>query len=97
MTLERKIIERLHRLGIEELKTVEKLNELKGDFINLECRWPNGATGKILDDTKSYLAAQVERPGQERCYGVAADEQQIAVFEYGCGGRDAELVVWLKL
>lgn len=93
----KKIIERLHGLGIEELKSVAALNDLNGDCINLECRWPNGATGKILDDNKRYYAIQVEREGSDRCYGVAADENQIAVFTYGCGGKDAELVMWLKL
>jgi hypothetical protein len=33
----------------------------------------------------------------DACYGIAADEHQSAVFTYGCGGRDAELVMWLKL
>lgn len=92
-----KIIDRLRSLGIEELKTVVSLNELNGDYINPECRWPNGATGKILDDHKKYYAVQVERPGSDRCFGVAADENQIAVFSYGCGGKDAELVMWVRL
>ena len=92
-----KIIERLHSSGIEELKSVVSLNELSGDYINLECTWPNGAIGKILDDRKKYYAIQVERSGSDRCFGVAADENQIAVFSYGCGGKDAELVMWIKL
>lgn len=91
------ILERLHRLGIDELKSVTSLHELDGRDINLECRWPNGATGRILDDTKKYYGTQVEGPGSERCHGIAADEHQIAVFTYGCGGSDAELVLWLKL
>ncbi len=95
--IKHKIINRLHSLGIEELKSVTSLNELAGAYINLECRWPNGATGKILDDHRKYYGTQVERPGSDRCYGVAADEDQIAVFTYGCGGSDAELVMWLKI
>ena len=92
-----KIIDRLHNSGIEELKSVVSLNELRGDYINLECKWPNGAVGKILDDGKKYYAIQVERSGSDRCFGVEADEKQIAVFSYGCEGRDAELVMWIKL
>jgi len=95
--LQDKIIARLHSLGIEELKAVVSLTELNGDYINLESRLPNGTLGKILDDTKKYYATQIERPGSDKCYGVAADENQIAVFLYGCGGRDSELVLWLKL
>ena len=95
--MQEKIINRLHSLGIEELKSVVSLHELDGDYINLECRLPNGTTGKILDDNKKYYAIQVERLGSETCYGIAADENQIAIFSYGCDGRDAELVMWLKL
>lgn len=95
--LQEKIIKRLHSLGIEELKSVVSLTELNGVYINLESRLPNGSTGKILDDNKKYFATQIERPGSDKCYGVAADENQIAVFLYGCDGRDSELVLWLKL
>ncbi len=94
---EAEIINRLHCSGIEELKSVTSLNELSGDYVNLECRWPNGATGKILNDSTKYLAAQIEREEDDRCYGVAADDKQIAVYSYGCKGRDAELVLWIKL
>jgi hypothetical protein len=92
-----KIIKRLHELGIEELKQVVSLNELKGDYINLECRLPNGSIGKILDDDKIYLGTQVEVGGCEKCYGIAADDGHIAVFKYGCNGSDAELVLWMKI
>lgn len=95
--IQTKIINRLHSSGIEELKSVVSLNELDGYYINLECRWPNGAIGKILDDKKKYYGIQLERPGSDKCYGIAADENQIAVFTYGCGGSDAELVMWLRL
>lgn len=90
----KKILAILARTGISELLEIDKLNELPGDYINLECTLPNGCTGKILDDKKTYLAAQVEIPGKERCYGVAADEKQIAVYQYGCNGTDAVLYFW---
>ncbi len=90
------ILQRLHALGIPELTAVQSLNLLNGDYINLECRLPNGAIGKFLDDDKTYYATQVEKTGSDRCYGVAADEQQIAVYEYGCNGTDAVLVAWVK-
>jgi len=91
------ILQRLQTLGIAELATIPALNELPGAYINLECRLPNGATAKILDDRKTYYGAQVEKADGERCYGVAADDRQIAVYEYGCQGRDAELIAWVKL
>ncbi len=91
---EAKILSRLALLGIPELKNVRQLNELPGNYINLECTLPNGCKGKILDDKKTYLAAQVEIPDCERCYGIAADEKEIAVYQYGCNGTDAVLVLW---
>ena len=95
--IQQKIINRLHALGIEELKSVQSLNELNGDFINIECIWPNGTIGQILDDNRKYYGTQVEKSDSERCYGIAADENQIAVFEYGCAGKEAELVMWVKM
>lgn len=97
MTEVQSILQRLKTLGIEELTTVQTLNELPGASINLECRLPNGATAKILDDRKTYRGAQVEKTDSERCYGIAADDRQIAVYEYGCQGRDAELIAWVKI
>lgn len=91
------ILRRLRNLGIPELETVQSLNELPGDYINLECRLPNGTRAKILDDQASYYANQVEKSGSDRCYGIAADERQIAVYEYGCDGADAVLMAWIKL
>ena len=93
----KEIIARLKTLGIPELTGVEELNELNGDYINQESVLPNGETGKILDDNKKYWATQVEIPGSEKCYGIAADEWMIAVYRYGCGGSDSELALWVKL
>ncbi|MDD4689327.1 MAG: hypothetical protein PHE51_06235 [Eubacteriales bacterium] len=93
--MKEKILNRIYELGIEELKSIKDLNVLNGDYINLECKMPNGNTGKILDDNKKYYANQVD--GTDKCYGVAADENQIAVYRYGCNGTDAELVAWVKL
>ena len=90
------VIARLHTLGIPELAHVDQLHVMQGDYINLECRLPNGQVGKLLDDQQQYLATQVEIEGDERCYGVAADAAQIAVYCYGCEGADAELVLWVK-
>lgn len=97
LTLDRDaVLRRLHALGIPELAEVKTLCLLNGDYINLECRLPNGSAGKLLDDDKTYCAAQVEKAGSDRCYGIAADGRQIAVYEYGCNGADAELVAWIK-
>ncbi len=94
--MKEKIISRIRTLGIKELTNVEHLDELNGDYINLESILPNGKTGKILDDHKKYLATQVEIPGSEKCYGIAADESMIAVYRYGCAGKDSELIAWVR-
>ncbi len=93
----KEIIARIKALGIPELTAVEQLDELNGDYINLESVLPNGKTGKILDDHKKYWATQVEILGSEKCYGIAADEAMIAVYRYGCGGSDSELIAWVRL
>ena len=94
--MQQKIIQRLHQLGITELKGVTALNELKGSYVNLEALLPNGERRKILDDDRTYLGCQVEIAGSNKCYGVAADETMIAVFRYGCEGRDSELMLWVR-
>ncbi|MDR2147928.1 MAG: hypothetical protein LBE91_15860 [Tannerella sp.] len=95
--MKEKILKRLHELGIEELKTVDSLNELDGCYINLECKLPNGKTGRLLEDRKKYWGNQVCQTGTDKCYGIASNENQIAVYLYGNNGVDAELVAWIKL
>jgi len=95
--MEKRIIARLKTLGIPELEKVEQLVELNGDYINLESILPNGKIGSILDDSKKYLAAQIEITNDDRCYGIAADENMIAVYRYGCEGKDSELIAWISL
>ena len=95
--MKEKILERLHSLGIPELREITSLNELDGSFVNMDCRFPNCLSGKILDDNKKYYGTQIEKQDGDRCYGIAADDKQIAVYEYGCNGIDAELIAWLKL
>ncbi|MBN2083422.1 hypothetical protein JW859_14600 [bacterium] len=95
--MQKKIIQRLQTLGIEELTGVSELNVLQGSYVNLEALLPNGDRQKILRDDKTYLGCQVEIENSAKCYGIAADENQIAVFRYGCGGSEAELVHWLTI
>ena len=91
------LLKKVRELGIEELKNLDCLNELKGDYINLELKLPNGNFAKLLNDNKMYFCNQVERNGKDRCYGIAADENQILICEYDCNGSGAELVMWIKL
>ncbi len=95
--MQEELIRKFNELKIEDMGEVVRLYELKGDFINLECRLPNGGKAKILDDGKMYYGAEICKDGSDRCYGLAADERQLVVYEYGDAGTDAELVVWKRL
>lgn len=95
--IKNRIISRLKTLGIPELEKVNHLEELNGDYINPESVLPNGEIGKIPDDNKKYFATQIEIPNNEKCNGIAANETMIAVFRYGCEGRDSELIAWVRL
>ncbi|MBR4887915.1 MAG: helix-turn-helix transcriptional regulator [Clostridia bacterium] len=92
-----RLIREFNSLGIEDMHEVAELHKLPGDYINLESRLPNGQIARILDDSKMYYGNQICRPGSDRCYGLAADETQLAVFEYGNNGSDSVLVVWKRL
>lgn len=95
--MEERLLEHISKLGIQELGHITQLHRLKGDFINLKCRLPNGKEAKILDDEKMYYGAEICKTDSDRCYGVAADENQLVIYEYGNGGSDAVLVLWKRL
>ena len=89
------LIEEFYSLAIEGLILTD-LNLLSGSYINLEYTLPNGQKVKLLEDDKMYLGNQVEIEGNERCYGVAADESHLLVCEYGCNGSDPEIVIYKR-
>ena len=91
----RSAVEELNALSIPDLH-IGDLIPLNGFYGNLEYHLPNGQAVKLLEDSKVYLGAQIERPGQERCYGVVADEKYLLVCEYGCNGADPEIVCYKR-
>lgn len=95
--MKEQLIQKFNALGIKDMPEVTELHELKGDFVNLECKLPNGQRAKILDDSKTYFGAELCKKDSVRCYGLAADEGQMIVYEYGDGGSEAELVIWKRL
>ena len=95
--LKERLIEEFNHLGIEDMATVTDLNELKGDFINLEYRLPSGQVVKFWDDDKMYYGNQLCKANSSRCYGLAADEDYLLVCEYGNTGSDAEIVIFKRL
>ena len=83
-------------LNIEGLPTVEDLNLLPGDFINLEYTLPNGEKVKFLDDKQTYLGNQLECEHSDRCYGIAANMDFLLVCSYKENGEDPKLVIYKK-
>lgn len=83
-------------LGIKDMPQVTELNELRGNFINLEYTLENGEKIKLLDDDKIYLANQICKEGSERCYGLAADKDYLLVCEYGEMGTNPEIIIYKK-
>lgn len=94
--LKEQVIGEFNTLGIKDMLEVKNLNELKGSFINLEYTLPSGEVVKMLDDEKIYLANQICKQDSDRCYGLAADENNLLVCEYGEGGSQAEIIVYKK-
>ena len=85
----------LNALNLPDLH-LDDLHLLNGFYVNLEYRLPNGQAVKLLEDNKVYLGNQIERPGQDRCYGVVADEDYLLVCEYGCNGADPKIVCYKR-
>ena len=94
--LKETLIAAFHALDIPDMEAVTDLHPLKGSFVNLEYRLPNGQTVKLWDDNRIYLGNQLHKSGSERCYGIVADERYLMVAEYGCCGSDAEIVVFQR-
>ncbi len=93
--LKQKLIEEINALGIDGL-IVDDLNLLTGAYVNLEYPLSNGTTVRFLNDKDVYLGNQIERQDSDRCYGVAADEKLILVWEYSFSGADPEIVLYKR-
>lgn len=89
------LIEEFNALGIQGLQ-VNDLNLLNGYYINLEYRLPNGQSVKLLEDCCVYWGNQIEIPGKDRYYGVAADDKYLLVCEYGRNGVESQIVAYIR-
>lgn len=85
----------INSLGVEGL-TVNSLNLLSGDFVNLIYPLPNGKQIDFLDNQKVYWGNQIEIPGKEKCLGVVADESFILICEYSAMGENPEILFYKK-
>ncbi len=94
-TLNKSLIDEFNSLGIDGLQ-ISDLNLLNGFYVNLEYTLSNGAAVKLLEDNKTYLGNQIEKPGSDRCYGIVADDKYLLVCEYGCNGTDPEIITYKK-
>lgn len=91
------LLTEIRKLGIKEFDKLNSLNVLDGSYLNLEVELPNGIKAKLLDDNKKYYANQIDIENSDKCYGVAANENFIIVYRYGCDGADAELILIKRL
>ncbi|NBH15504.1 DUF3795 domain-containing protein [Lachnospiraceae bacterium] len=89
------LIDEFHSLGVKNLQ-VNDLNLLNGSYVNLEYQLTNGQSVKFLEDNKIYLGNQIEIPGSDRCYGLAADEKYLLVCEYGHNGDNPQIIIYKK-
>lgn len=89
-------MEILRGLDIPEFKALEDLCELPGAYVNMESQLPDGTTGKLLDDIKTYLCCQVPI-NETECYGVASDENQIVIYRYKSNDSESRVVQILAL
>lgn len=90
--LQQTIMEEVNGLSIPEMKPVEALYPMRGSFVNLPYRLPNGQTAHLLDDDEIYLCSQVEA-SSGKYYGVAAGLDFLLVSQYGENGAEPELVL----
>lgn len=91
-----KVIEVLKGLGIPEFQTLEELCELPGAYVNMESELPDGTTGKLLDDSKTYLCCQVPI-NETECYGVASDDKRIVIYRYKNDDSESKVVQVIAL
>lgn len=83
-------IKEVNELGIPGLN-IDNLYVLQGSFINQDYI-VNGNTIRLIDDNATYWGTQVMK-SDDRCYGIACNEQFILVSEYGKDGADPEVVI----
>lgn len=80
-------------LRAEGLPTVENLNVLACEFVNLEYTLPNGQKTKFLKDNATYLGTQLET-NFGRCFGLAGGLDFLLVCSYDENGENPEIVVF---
>lgn len=91
--LQQAIMEEVNGLHLPGMKQVEALYPMRGSFVNLPYRLPNGQRVRFLDDNEIYLCSQVEALSGGY-YGVAAGLDFLLVSKYGENG--AELVLFRR-
>ena len=95
--LKKRLIDEFNALGIKGMPKVEKLNALIGSYVNLAYSLPSGNAVPFLRDDTTYLGNQLESTlGDNRCFGILANDAFLLVASYGEGGADPELILYKK-
>lgn len=90
--IKQQLIDEVNALGIKGMPHIDNLFILQGSFVNMEYVI-NGNKVKLLDDNATYWGMQMEIDN-DRCFGIACDEQHILVSEYGKDGTNPELLLF---
>ena len=94
------LIDEINALHIPGMPKIDELSALNGAFVNLAYPMPSGEKVKLLDDSAVYLGTQAccefDDGSGERCFGVVAGADFIAVSEYGENGSNPELVMFVR-
>ena len=93
--LKESVITEINALNIPGMPEVKELYYLKGSFVNLEFTLDDGQKKKFWDDNNIYLGTQLEVSGDDKCFGVVADEDHILICRYGCNGSDPEIIEYV--
>ena len=92
-----RLIKQFNNLKIEGMPILKKLYGKKGEALNTECVLPNGVNMKILDNSKMYYFAELNKEGSEDIFRLITDKQQLAVIEYLPSTKESKLIIWKRI
>lgn len=95
--LKRQLICEINDLHIQGMPHLDRLNALVGKYVNLTYTLPNGSAVQLLEDGKTYLGNQLEcESDNDRCFGVIANTDFLAICTYEKNGANPELLLYKK-
>ena len=91
------LIEEINALNVDGLPQVEDLHMRAGSALNFEHRLPSGETVQFLDDSATYLCAELPCVFDESTrFCVVANADFISFYTRGEDGANPELLLYKK-